>query len=140
VPNPDDPNPLLPFHFVRVAGFQFDSATDVAVAFDANLFRFIPVEDGGQANGSVDLDLTLTFVPVAGRTYTIAAALTAQTGDGDSSVDFDSSGEVTRIVLPPGVSLGSAAGASWNTVVPEPGLASLLTAGGLALAWVRRRS
>jgi MYXO-CTERM domain-containing protein len=137
-PNPDDPNPVLPFYFAAVAAFSFESTADSAIAIDSTGVRLIPIEDGGEASGSVDLDVTLEFVPVAGRTYIAAARLLVATGEGDSSVDFGSTGEITRIVLPADVSLSSAAGASWNTVVPEPSLAALLAVGVLALARRRR--
>jgi MYXO-CTERM domain-containing protein len=126
------------FNFAAVAAFSFESTADSAIAIDSTGFRLIPIEDGGEASGSVDLEVTLEFVPVAGRTYIAAARLLVATGEGDSSVDFGSTGEITRIVLPADVSLSSAAGASWNTVVPEPSLAALLAVGVLALARRRR--
>jgi hypothetical protein len=138
-PNPDDPTPFFPYSFAPVAIFEFESASNVARVLDRNGLRLVPVPDGGLASGSVDLAATLQFVPVSGRTYIVAARLFVATADGDSSADFDSTGELARIVVPNGVTLNSAAGANWNVVVSESRAAPLLAASGLALWSLRAR-
>jgi hypothetical protein len=70
-PNPDETDPFLPVPAAPVAGLSFDSRNPaIFVTWSPG---FIPVEDGGEPDGSVDVAATLSFVPVAGRTYTVAA-------------------------------------------------------------------
>lgn len=137
-PNPDETDPFLPIEAAGVAGLTFDSGA--SAIFMTSLPGFIPVEDGGKPDGSVDVPVTLGFVPVAGRTYTVAARLAVATGGDEDAqyADFGSTAELTRIVLPTGVTFTSAAGASWNTVVPEPAATALVAFGLAGLAAARR--
>jgi hypothetical protein len=82
----------------------------------------------------------LSFVPEDGVTYTVAALLQVESPgqEGDQSASFDSTAQLTRVFVPGGTSFASAAGASYDVVVPEPGAALLLAIGAGALALVRR--
>jgi hypothetical protein len=140
VHNPDDPIPFLDLDHDILARVSFDSAAPFAL--DGVPPFFVPVPGGGNPEGgSADLTLTLRFVPVPGRLYRIGARLVTET-DGeadDEGANFESTASVTRVVLPAGLSFTSAAGASWNTVVPEPGSAALLALAGAVFARSRRR-
>jgi hypothetical protein len=134
--NSDDP-PLFDLGGLPVAFVEFDNAAEYA---STNVAPFlIPVEDGGEPDGSVDLTLTLRFVPVPLRTYLVAAALVlgANGGEAATRADFSSTAAVTRVVVPPGVTF-SATGV-YEVAVPEPGAALLVAAAAVALALARLR-
>jgi hypothetical protein len=137
-PNPDDPDPFLPGGYQIVAGLMFDSTAESVFTFPFS--GFIPVEDGGEPDGSVDLLIRIDFVPVPGRTYMVAARLVVEgySGEAHTGAEFGSTAELVRVVVPSGVSFESAAGASWNVEAPEPGLAMLAGAGLLAAIGARR--
>jgi MYXO-CTERM domain-containing protein len=144
VPNPDDPIPFLDVDATGIAGLEFLSASETAFVFQpilANPFQLIPIDDGGEPSGSVDLHIVLQFIPVPGRTYTIAARMIAATNgeDGEQSADFESTAELVRVLVPEGVSFESAAGAEWNVQVPEPGAGALAALAAFALAASRAR-
>lgn len=137
-PNPDDPIPnvaMTPIAFVTI-----DSSSGFGLRVDQTGGQPVPFVGG--PSGSVDADVTLRFAPVAGRTYTVVGFLTAEVSGapGQAWSDFGSTGELTRVVLPGGITFNSAAGASYNLAVPEPTAASsLVTAlAALAVAGLRR--
>jgi hypothetical protein len=138
--DPDAPPLFLDLDYDIVSGVGFDSIEPFAL--DGVAPFFVPVP-GDPEGGSVDLTLTLRFVPVPGRMYRIGARLATET-DGeadDEGANFESTASVTRVVVPAGLSFTSAAGASWNVVVPEPTTGALLgLAGAAALGLVRRRA
>lgn len=138
--NPDDPNPFLDLAGQIVTSVSFDNR--MTGAFDGVPPFFVPVPDGGEPDGNVDLALTLRFVPVPGRTYLVGARLqvAADGEEDDEGADFYSTAAVTRVVVPAGLSLASASGASWNVSVPEPSPGMLLLAALGGLAAVRSRA
>jgi hypothetical protein len=141
VVDPDDPFPFLDLEGRTLSSVGFDSAA--GFAFNGVAPFIVPVPDGGEPDGNADLTLTLSFVPVPGRTYLVAARLAVEAGGehDQESADFESTARVTRVVLPGGVSFATAAGASWNSVVAEPaGPALLLLAAGALLTRRRRGS
>jgi hypothetical protein len=126
-PSPDDPIPSIAM--APIAMFTVDSASSFALWLDPSGGGVIPFAGG--PTGSIDVDLTLRFAPVAGRTYTVAGSLFVEVSGapGQAWSDFGSTGELTRVVLPGGITFNSAAGASYNLAVPEPtGTALLATA------------
>ena len=135
VRNPDDPIPFLDVEEEPVASLELSTHEETGLLFQpiaGNPIQIISIDEGGEVNGSIDLHVVMQFIPVPGRTYTVAARLVAgASSDLDSSIaDFESTGELVRVVVPDGVSFSSAAGAQWNVEVPEPSAAALL---GLAL-------
>jgi hypothetical protein len=126
-PNSDDP-PLFDLGGFPVAFVAFDNTEEYA---STNVAPFLlPVDDGGKPDGSVDLTLTLRFVPVPLRTYLVVAALRLDAGYGGKA-DFSSTAAVTRVVVPAGVTFSSTG--VYEVAVPEPGAALLLAAAAGAL-------
>lgn len=138
IDNPDDPNPFLDLDGRALSSVSFDNRSPIA--FNGAAPFIVPIPDGGEADGNAELGFMLRFVPQPGQTYLVAARLAASTSgqlDGESA-DFESTARVTRVVLPEGITFTSAAGASWNAVVPEPSSILLGAASALALAARRR--
>jgi hypothetical protein len=135
--NPDDPNPFLDLDAGIVSVVGFDNTAEFAHTGVSPFFILVP--DGGEPDGSVDLTLTLSFVPVPGRTYLVGARLVLETHgqESDEAADFESTAAVTRVLLPAGVSLTSTG--AYTLAVPEPGAALLLAAAAGALALARLR-
>jgi hypothetical protein len=135
--NPDDPEPFLNGQLVGLPA-QLDTS---GIALTGVPPFFVPFEDAGEPDGTVDVTLALRFTPVPGRTYLVGARLAAGTIPelSFSEADFDSTARVTRVVVPAGVTFSSAG--TYDVVpVPEPGTLSLVAAavGGLAAARGRR--
>lgn len=138
-PNPEDPPPLLQPDVQNVAGVDFESDR-ANIILEPGLV-LIPNPDADDPDGSIDMVVTFSFVPTAGDTWIVQALLLVQSQselDHDVVADFDSTAELVRVVVPEGVSFSSAAGASYDVVVPEPGAAVLIALGALATAFARR--
>lgn len=135
--NPDDPNPFLDLGAGIVSFVAFDNSAMAAINGVPPIF--VPIEDGGEPDGDVDLTLTLSFVPVPGRTYRIGArlAVAAEGEESHEGANFESTAAVTRVLLPAGVSFTSTG--TYTLAVPEPGAALLLAAAAGALALARLR-
>lgn len=145
VPNPDDPLPFLDVDAQMIASIELQTFEENAVVFQptaGNFLQLIPLDDGGEASGSVDLEIVVQFIPIPGHTYIVAARMLAVAGGGGPGgqvADFESTSELIRVVVPEGVSFTSAAGAQWNVVVPEVGAAWLVGLAAVAVAGARRR-
>lgn len=106
IENSDDP-PLLELAGGPVSFVGFDNSE--TFAFNGVPPFLMPVADGRQPDGSVDLTLTLRFAPVPGRTHLVGAALVLF-GEGDEigqRANFESTAAVTRVLPPAGVSFTS---------------------------------
>jgi hypothetical protein len=148
-PDPEGPPPFLDPDLDLVAGVSFLSTSPNLFAGPPLQIIVLPDGDHSQGdgdedpNGSVDIVVTISFVPEPGATYVVQARLDVRsvgryTG-GHSHAGFDSTAEIVRVVVPEGTSFTSAAGADWNVQVPEPAVA-LLVMLGLGVLVSRRRS
>jgi len=140
--DPDDLSDPVIKNAEAVASLSVDTTEDTMFLFSGAQNPIIPFPEGGQEAGQVDRTFVLSFVPVSGRMYLVGARLRVGAGDpgGDSFADFGGTAELTRVILPEGVSFTSDVDVAWPVeVVPEPGTAVLLALGTAALGFAGRR-
>jgi hypothetical protein len=105
---------------------------------------FVDVNPDGDSQGNFDHTLLVTAPWVTGRTYTVMVSLYAGTGPFDGSeLDADSTARVAQVIIPPGGTLDSAAGAlaSYNvSEVPVPAVGWLFGAALASCVLGRRRA
>jgi len=142
IPGIEDPPRFLPIFFDQIAGVHFDSSEQFMFVVPGFPGPIVPIEDGGQPDGAVDITVTIQFVPTAGHTYIVGSRLFTQTHgeEHNESADFDSTAELTRVIVPDGVTFTPSSGFAWNVEVPEPAAGVLLAFGAAATGAARARS